>query len=187
MKPFHTFLSLIVAVLLSGCASDKYTYGKQTFHSADKALARQAADCSAILEAIQPAGAPVHGKVLVSLPSREELRRHYVRTSGYVTGLRKEHFDYLCAVMDNDQEMLAKAIQRKQLFDELTVTRANDPAAAPIAQNDFLIYRDIDGWFIRSQNSAGKKIEMGAESDSSLLRTQSFVRSVEERARSLAR
>ncbi len=186
MKTYHLFFTLVVALLLVGCASAKYSYGNQTFHSPDAALAKQAADLSAILQGVNPTTAPVHGKALVVLPSRDELRKRYIRSSGYAVGLRKEHFDYFCALLDNDQEMLTNAIRKRRLFDELTETHAADPAAAGIAENDFLIYRDVDGWFVKNQKSAQKNIEMNAQTASGLPRTLSFLESLEQAARSLS-
>ncbi len=186
MKRVLWSLPLAAALALAGCASVKYTYGNQTFSSADEALAQQKADLAGILDAVAPVTSPVHGKALVALPSREELRRHYIRTSGNVGQLRPEQLDYVCSILDNDQEMLSHALEKTRLFDQVTVTRVGDPAVAAIEGNDYLIYRDIDGWFIQNPKTAPKKVVIDADAGSGLPRTRSFLSSLEERARSLA-
>jgi hypothetical protein len=185
-KYLALFSAVFLAVVFAGCGDTvKYKYGNETFSSADKALTKQTAQISEIIDAINPTTTPVHGKVLVAIPSMEELRKHYIRTTGDLSLIRKEQYDYTCATMENEQDMLTKVIQKKGLFDQVTTTRVTDPAATAIGDNDFLIYRDIDGWFIKNSKSAPKKIVTDTNRALGLPRTQSFLESVEEKARSL--
>ncbi len=202
-------LALLAPLFLVACAAPRitYPYGNQTFPSPDKALAKQAAENSEVLAAITPASDPVRGKALVVLPSREDLRKHYVRIwlhvrvpqaedfehdtvgSAYsdlrTDGVLHDDFEYASALLENDQEMLVAALRKRQLFDQLTVTHANDPIAVAMTDNNFLIFLDVDGWFIRTQRSAPRRITTDGGSAPSLSRTQSFLASVEEWAHTL--
>jgi hypothetical protein len=179
--------STLLILHLSGCATIKYNYGGKTFPSSDEALVKQRADLSKILEAIKPTTAPVHGKAIIITPTREELRQHYIRITGNPAHLEQEQIEYICSLLENDQNMLAKAIQKKELFDQVTMINLPDPAAASIGGNDFLIYRDIDSWFIKGQKTSPKKILMDASSASGLSRTNSFLEFLEERAHNMVK
>ena len=178
---------LLSAALLAGCASVKYTYGTQTFSTSGEALAAQRANLDGILAAIQPTSTPVHGKALVALPSRTEVRKHYVHITGNASLLGQEQLDYVCATLEADHEMLANAMQKRGVFDQLTTTQAEDPAAVSIGGNEFLIYCDIDGWFIKTPKSSPYKVVMDASAAPGLPRTRAFLDTLEQTARGLAK
>jgi hypothetical protein len=180
------FGALLVLYIL-GCATIKYSSGGEIFSSSDEALAKQLSDLAKVLEAIKPTTTPVHGKTLIVIPTREELCQHYVVIRGSTANVKPEQINYMCSYLENDQNMLAKAIQKKELFDQVTIMNMSDPANAPIGKNDFLIYRDIDGWFIKSQESSTKRIVMDANSPPGISRTNSFLDSLEERAHSMTK
>jgi hypothetical protein len=191
MKKYYAlFFSLILVAHLEGGESVKYRYGNEMFSSAEQALAKQRADNERVLEAIQPTSTPIHGRALVALPSKEELRKHYNHTRGGMGwgGMvlpTQEQLDYPCAILEGDHDALCKAVQKRGVFDEVTTVQVNDPAAASIGESDFLIYRDVDGWFVKNRRSAPQKIVIDASGLPSVPRTISFLDSLEERARTL--
>ena len=185
---YGTFLFCILLILqLSGCTNIKYTYGGKTFPSSDEALVKQRQDLAEIIGAIKPTTAPVHGKALIIIPSREGLRQRYIRITGNPANLKQEQIEYICSLLENDQNMLAKAIQKKELFDQVTIETLLDPADASIGAHDFLIYRDIDLWYIKGRKTSPKKILMDSTSTSGLSRTNSFLELLEERAHNMAK
>jgi hypothetical protein len=197
-------LALLATLFLGACAAPKFTYpyGNQMFPSPDKALAKQAAENSGVLAAITPTSNAVHGTALVVLPSREGLRKHFVRIWLHVRVPQAEDFEhdtlvmatvdlhnqdilhadleYATALLENDQDMLVAAIRKRQLFDQLTVTHADDPIAVATSDNNFLIFLDVDGWFIKTRKSAPRSLATDGSSAPSLARTQSFLASIEE-------
>ncbi len=186
MKKYSAlFFGLILMAHLAGCDTVKYKYGNETFSSPEQAFAKQKADNERILEAIQPTSTPVHGRVLIALPSKEELRKHYIHTIGGIVLPSKEQLDYPCASLETDHDLVARAVQKRGVFDEVTTVQANDPAATSVGDNDFLVYRDVDGWFIKGRKSAPTKIVMDAGSTPGIPRIRSFLDSIEERARAL--
>lgn len=186
MKTYSVLLfGLILVMHLAGCESVKYRYGNETFSSPEQALAKQKADNERILEGIQTTSTPVHGRALIALPSKEELHKHYIHTTGGMVVPSKEQWDYPCSILEGDHDALCKAVQRRGVFDEVTTVQVNDPAAAPLGESDFLIYRDVDGWFIKGRKSAPTKIVMDASNLPSVPRTRGFLDSIEERSRAL--
>ncbi len=204
MRGYQPAFALFATLFLGACATPKFTYpyGNQIFASPDKALAKQAAENSGILAAIAPTSNAVHGTALVVVPSREGVRKHYVRIWLNVRVPQAEDFErdtvamamvdircqdilhedleYATALLENDQDMLVAAIQRRQLFDQLTVTHADDPIAVATTDTNFLIFLDVDGWFIKTRKSAPRRIATDGGSAPSLARTQSFLASIEE-------
>jgi hypothetical protein len=186
MKKYYAlFFGLILVAHLAGCESVQYRYGNETFSSSEQALAKQKVDNDKVLETIQPTSTPVHGRALIALPSKEELHKHYIHTTGGMVVPSKEQWDYPCSILEGDHDALCKAVQKRGVFDEVTIVQVNDPAAASIGENDFLIYRDVDGWFIKGRKSAPAKIVMDVDSLPSVLRTKSFLDSLKERAQAL--
>ena len=184
-KHLTLFSAVLLGIFLAGCGTSKYYhYGNESFSSADEALAKQTAEISGIIDAINPTTTPVHGKVLVAIPSRAELRKHF----GDPNAVKREYLDYACALYENAYDMLIKAIQKKGLFDQVTTTRVTNPAATAIGENEFLIYLDdIDGWFIKGPKSAPREIVADVYRVLRLPRTQPFLESVEQNARSLSK
>ncbi len=180
-------LNLALIAFAAGCASTKYHYNNQKFSSADQALAKQKSDIDAILAAVQPTTTPVHGKALVALPSRDEIRKHHIRLSGNLSALRSDALDYVCVATEAEQEMLCTAIQKRAVFDQVTVVRVNEPVAAAIGENDYLLCRDIDGWFLKGRESAPEKVPMAASVSPGLPWTRAFLDSVERCARGLTK
>lgn len=164
-----------------------YKYGDQSYYSSAQALAQQRAVLEQSLEAIGRTERPVQGSALVALPSPEEIRRHYVRTTGNTGAIKKEHIEYLCATVENEQDMLAKGIEKMHLFDQVEVVHSENPAATPIAGHDYLIIRDIDGWFINSQKASPRKITPVASAASASARAKSFFEVLEATAHSLVK
>ena len=186
MKKYYAlFFGLILVAHLEGCESVKYRYGNEMFSPAEEALAKQKADNESVLEAIQPTSMPVHGRALVALPSKEELRKHYIHTIGGMGVPSKEQLDYPCASLEAEYDALIKAAIKRGVFDEVTTVQVDDPAGTSVGDNTFLVYPDVDGWFIKGRKSAPTKIVMDASSLPSIPRTKSFLDSLEEKARAV--
>jgi hypothetical protein len=165
------------ALFAGGCAS--YMVGKEKFSSGDKALQRQSEILTAALERVTPTPQPVHGRAMVLLPSPAEIQRHHIQIRGDPARLSTEQLDYVRTTTDNSCQFVANAIKKRGLFDSVTVTRhEGNPAMSSIGDADYLIYADVDGWFIQ-----GKQDGRASRIQGDLSQSLSFLDSLEQLAR----
>jgi hypothetical protein len=149
-------LSSILVVLLAtyciGCG-ERYFVGKESFSSTSEALKRQNETFSQVLGTITPTDKPAHGTALVLHPSDTDIHKNYIKYAYNASHMSKEGIDYLTAFTRNGHQFVADAIRKKEIFDSVVVERHNgNPAFYPIRNFDFLIFRDIDGWFIKNKD-----------------------------------
>ena len=138
-------------VCLAGCGA-RYSLGAETFSSSSEALQRQTDLLSRALDGITPSDKPVHGTALVLIPSDVEIQKHYL--SHLDTTSHRNQVDYLITVSKNTYLFTAAAIRKRGIFDSVSVERHNgNPASFPIGTHDYLVFADVDGWFIRSQSN----------------------------------
>jgi hypothetical protein len=168
----------ILVPLLTACAT--YRYGGEKFSTAEAALAKQSEHLAKIISDVEPTSSPVHGKALVALPDKVELRRHYVRATKEAG---QPQIDYILAAVEADHDMMVKVIEKRALFDQVTLVRDDDPPNTTIGDNDFLIFRDIDGWFFKSKRTAPKRIPFDAGVAAGRARMHAFLDTLGDYAR----
>ena len=152
MKKYCVLL-IICSALATGCGM-RYKVANETFSSSTKALRRQSEIYANALDTVTAVDAPIHGNVLVILPSPEEIRRSYLILGGNARLLGETPFGFAIASYENENNLIPSALTRSKIFDSIAIERHNgNPASYPIGDNDYLIFRDVDGWFIRSKSS----------------------------------
>ncbi len=150
---FFLFGVMCVGFLAGGCAGPSYTIGKEKFSSAEQALQRQSEILAAALDKVTAATQPVHGRALVLLPSDAEIRRHYIRTTGNAALLKADQLDYVGTYVRNDNQCVADAIKKRAIFDSVTIQQHDgNPGMSAFGDSDYLVYRDVDGWFFKGKN-----------------------------------
>jgi hypothetical protein len=152
MRKLH-LLCVVLFISLFGCGA-RYMTGGETFSSSSEALQKQTENLAHILDKITPTDNPVHGSALVLIPSDVEIHKNYIKFEGNASRIQKEQLDWLITSVTNDCQSAANAIRKRGIFDSVAVERHNgNPASFPIGNYDYLIFADVDGWFIRGKNN----------------------------------
>lgn len=147
---------LVLAYPLTGCES--YWMAGVMVFSRTTALDRQAARHADLLAPLQPVLTPIGGSALVLLPSDLEVRRNYI-TYGPGGLPSDKGLTFLTTATRRSFQFMADAIQDGHLFDSTTVAfHDGNPATYPIGKHDFLVFRDVDGWFIKGKGGAPPRV-----------------------------
>ena len=107
---------------------------------------------SNIIKEIKPNQNPVGGAALIIIPSDVEIQKRLIKAfSG--TRVSQEQIDFFTAVSRNAYQFNVDAIAKRRIFDSVSVARHNgNPASYPIGNSDFIIFSDVDGWFIKGKS-----------------------------------
>lgn len=175
---------LLIIFFISSCAS--YRYGNETYHSKDALLRGQQEILSTSLASITQTGTPVHGRLLLSLPTPDEMEKHFIKGSSRTD---KEKIDLFKTVMENDTKFHIDVITKRKIFDEVKVLR--DSIGAPHINwqdYDYLLYQDVDGLFLESRNARlPHRLTMDKSQKSRQQRTLLFLEDLERMARDLSK
>jgi hypothetical protein len=146
-------VSLVLAwPLIGGC----YRIGNESFSSSTAALERQAQLHAGMLRQVQPVSSPVGGTALIVLPSELEIRRNYITYGrGASPDDTNEALKFVMTSTHRHFQFVADAIQARHLFDSVAVAfKDGSPAMHPMGEHDFLVFVDVDGWFIKGRGRA---------------------------------
>ncbi|MFH1769644.1 MAG: hypothetical protein ABH833_03185 [Parcubacteria group bacterium] len=187
IKKNFSIILLLVSISVVGCATATYHAGNEIFYSSAEALQRLNEISSSILAGIQPTDHPVHGRALFLLPSDNEIQKNYIRWSNNASRLEKEQVDYTITFIRNDKITVADAARKRGIFDSVEIEKHNgSPTTHPIGIYDFMVFLDVDGWFIKGKtDSKILKIFMDKSKSSGITRTISVLDSIQKQAESL--
>jgi hypothetical protein len=142
---------MIVSIFIMGCGAT-FTYRGETFNSSAEALKRQAEVQNDALSKIKPVQEPIGGKALIAIPSDNEIRKKHVTQKGRAS---EEMYSFMVPAFRNDLLFIVDAVRKSQMFDSLAVSFHNgNPHSTPMDTADYLIYADVDGWFVRGKKSS---------------------------------
>jgi hypothetical protein len=151
MRKLH--LLCVVFIILLGCSA-RYKVGDETFGSSSEALQRQNEKLSHSLDGITPTDNPVHGSALVLIPSDVEIHKNYILFGSKASKIQKEQLDWLITSVKNGFQAQANAIRKRGIFDSVSVERhKGNPASFSIGDYDFMVFADVDGWFIKGKGN----------------------------------
>jgi len=154
LKKTLKIIALMVMLVIFGCGP-KYIYNNETFTSASDALQKQKEFHSHVLQEIKPTGNPVHGAILILIPSNAEIQKNYIRLGNEASRLNKEQMDYLISAQNNNYQLIIDSINKSGIFDSVSIDRHNgNPASYPISNYDFIFFVDVDGSFIRGKDNS---------------------------------
>jgi hypothetical protein len=138
------FLFTTIIMFLGGCTTT---------------LQKQSENLSRALDGITPADDPVHGTALVLLPSDAEIQKNHLNYDEFGlrnfprSGISDKMVKYMITMIKNRYQFTADAIRKRSIFDSVSVAYQNgNPASYPVGDNDYLVFVDIDGWFLRARN-----------------------------------
>lgn len=153
----RTLLSLFFGVLsplILVCCARPYMVAGEKFSSSSEAIQRQSEIISSALKEITPSDTPVHGTVLIIFPSDVEIQKNYIGFARNSPMFPQEQIDFLITIVRNDSQFIVDAIRKRAIFDSISVARHNgNPASYAIGDNDYMVFRDVDGWFIRGKDN----------------------------------
>jgi hypothetical protein len=136
---------------------------------------------------IAPTTAPVGGRALVVIPSADCIEHYGIKvTAGR---LSRDQIEYLKQIIMNGREAVCFDLQRRQIFNEVTLKHANNPKSTPISGYDFLVYLDNPSpgsaqWYFKANGSdAAQPVVMDSDRLFGVPRTVSWLDSVENLAR----
>lgn len=139
----------IFLIFVTGCMTFKH--GDETFSSGADALKWQAEKHNDILKQIKPVPETIPGKALIAIPSDTEIRKKFISTRH----ASEEAYAYVTMASRNEFQFIADAIGKSQMYDAVSVTSHNGNInSIPTDKVDYLIYIDVDGWFIRGNKSS---------------------------------
>lgn len=184
MKKLH-FLCIALSIILLGCGG-RYTIGGETFSSGSEALQKQTEILAHALAEITPTDNPVHGTVLVIFPSDVEIQKNYIRFVN-PSRIQQEPIDFIITSVKTNSQFMADAIRKRGIFDSVSVERHNgNPASFPIGDYDYMVFIDVDGWFIRGKdNPRGLPITVDKSKSDGAPRTLSFLDSLSQQAKAI--
>lgn len=176
--------TVVIIIFFISCVSTTYKIGKEQFDSSAEALQRQMEIYSNIIKDIKPTQNPVGGSVLIIVPSDVELQKNYIRASSRT---RQESLDYVTTASRNTNQFVADAIIKRRIFDSVSVERHNgNPASLPIGNNDFIIFRDVDGMFIKGKNKVSiLPVTFDKNKPDGVPRTEAFLDELSQQAHNL--
>jgi hypothetical protein len=144
---------------ISACAS--YRIWDETFSSRDAAVQRQMTVQSKVISEISPTDNPVHGNAILLYPSEDEIIKSHIKHEGMKHGISPSTIDYernegllfLIQISLNNFEFAANAIRKRKIFDSISIEpHSGQPASYVTSYLDYIIFYDVDGWFIKGKN-----------------------------------
>jgi hypothetical protein len=140
---------VLMVIILTSCGT-RYKIQGETFSSSSEALQKQASIFSKFLDDVKPIDNPIHGTVLVLIPSDAEIQKNFIRFSHNAGNIKKEIVDFLISRYRNFLQFPAEAIRKRNLFESIIVDRHNgNPMSFLIGGFDYVVFADVDGWYLR--------------------------------------
>lgn len=151
---------LLSLFLWTGCSTVQYRVGDQTFGSREKALERIDQQLSDFLASIPPTKTPVHGTAIVVYPTIDQIKQKGVKSTGNWASVSKgqatEMIDYTAVTLAKNYEFMGKAVERRQIFDKVSLVQDAAPEAVKADNCDFLIYYqlvnpEVGQWYLKTK------------------------------------
>lgn len=163
LRCFTTALVLLCVVFWTGCSSVLYKFGDQYFKTPEEALQRQDQQLNDYLASIAPTKTPVHGTAIVAVPTLDQIKQKGVKTTGNWASVSKKRaediINYTATTSLKNYEFMGKAIERRQIFDKVTLVQQTTPEEMKADTCDFLIYFQLTSpevfqWYLKSKSLA---------------------------------
>lgn len=182
----HLSLFIAMIVFITGCGP-RYKVGGETFSSPSEALNKQQELASRYIAEITPTDNHVGGAALILIPSDVVIQNNYIKHGTTAYGPKKEGMDWLVTTSKNVFLFMADSIKKRNIFDSVSVDRHNgDPASYYSDKYDFVVYADVDGWYIKSKNNPrALRLPMDNTKASGTPRNIAFLDLISQRAREL--
>jgi hypothetical protein len=154
-------------------------------------IQKQTKNLSRALARISPSKDPVHGTALILLPSDVEILKHYLDFSAFLqlsdVEIQRNCINYVpdknlmsasrasqkdahnsnfsITIAKNNLQFVADAIRKSSIFNSVSVAyQDGNPASFPIGDYDYIVFIDVDGWFLRGRNNL-KPLPISLEKD----------------------
>ncbi len=189
----HAFLVSIAVLALSlcGCQTIQYRIGQESYSSAEQALHRLEQINSDVLASISPTTTPIHATAKVVIPTLDRIQRTGIKMTGKMTAdFMRKSVDYSIKSSDKNSEFMFKAIEKRKIFDSVSLIRNPSPEEASAEGCDYVIYLvnpnpDLIQWYVKGKDwKSGRPIHFDASKPLGTARTISWLDNLEESVRS---
>jgi|TARA_Y100000294_G_scaffold59281_1_gene56054 hypothetical protein len=172
-----------------------YHVGQERFTSREKAEEESDRQLNQTLDGITPIATPVGGRALVVIPSLEKIEQSitYTGNRNLISKLKSnpDATDYVIQTTMRGYEVMFTSLEKRQIFDELTLEYSNNPQSASLGDHDFLIYllmvpelvlpSGSSLWYFKSRgDNKAQNVAMDMEKLVGAPRTISWLDSIEE-------
>jgi|WetSurMetagenome_2_1015567.scaffolds.fasta_scaffold337034_1 hypothetical protein len=142
----------IFSILFTVTACSRYTVENETFYSSAEAIQKQSQAQSQVLSEIIPTKKPIHGIALLIYPTDDELLKTHVRYENNPSIIGDEQIDFIKTAFEQNCKFICNAIIKQSIFDSVSIDLHNGQPASYYNENyDYIIFYDIDGWFIKGK------------------------------------
>jgi hypothetical protein len=183
MRKLFLIFSIII---LASCATQKYRFGDIIYDTPEAALKVAQEQCDRNVSVITPTENPLGARALCVLPSRNLIEKKGIR----ITGTPKpEGINYVVSISEIDQDGMAQALRKRQIFSDVKIVKSNDPETFTMPEYEIIIYRVIKSpdqiqWFLKtSPNKEALPIHMDMSLPVGAPRILSWLKHVENLAR----
>ena len=144
----------------SSCTRAQFGYGGTLYPSAGAALEAQRRQNASTLSEIPRSTNPVDGRALLVLPSRALIRQRGIRTTGPPT---EEQIEFIVTAVEVGYDNMADALRKRQIFDDLTVKKSDEPESVKPDKHDVIIYPTLPSsgqvqWFLRTGSPTSEAV-----------------------------
>jgi len=187
----HLVLSACALVtLLGGCLVQRhYKVGQQKFASRAEAEREHARQVHQTMLGITPTDSPISSSALMALPALEHIEHHAIKFTGNRGAISRDQIEYIKRTTMNGREAMYTALQRRRIFDEVTLVHNNHPESTPLGKHDFLIYLynpspESAQWYIKAPGGESPSpVGMDMGKAIGVPRTMSWLDSIEALAK----
>lgn len=148
---------IITIIFLYGCISQSvYGYKGAQYASSEAALQAQRDDINQMIAEIKPTNNPLSGKALVVLPSRRLIESKAIKL---LTGSLSRHWiEHLLTAVELENDARAEALKRRKIFEEIAVTKSDQPETVTSPNYNFIIYLKLMSpdqmqWYLKTSST----------------------------------
>lgn len=150
----------LLSILLSACRTTSYNLNGVSYKTPDEALVAAKALNEEYLAAVTETDTPTNFTVKVVIPSATLTKQKAINKSEFSTA---EDINYIEQTVYLGQRLIADALQKRGIFNSVSMERSDTPHLASASGEDYLLwlqYIENDqpaGWYLKSTES-GKTV-----------------------------
>ena len=162
-----------------------YTVGQQSFGSRAEAEQEHARQLNETMIGITPTDSHISSSAVVALPTLEHIEHYGIKFTGTKAALSRDQIEYIKQTTMNNLEAMYTALQRRRIFDEVTLVHNTRPESTPLGKNEFLVYLynpspESAQWYIKARgDEVGSPVIMDMGKSVGVPRTKSWLDSIE--------
>jgi len=176
-------------IILAACITTKYYYANIPYDTPEAALKVAQETCNRNVSVINPTENPLGGRALCVLPSRKLIEKSGKSGTKIYRTPKPEAFNHWVSLNEIDQDGMAEALRKRQIFNDVKIVKSDDPEMFTIPDYEIIIYSVIKEpdqmqWFLKiSPNKGPFPIYIDESLPSGPPRIFSWLKNIEKLAR----